>query len=366
MVDMLKKKAFHRWISEKDLRVDGRRLDNVRRLKCEYSKVSELEGSSQFACGLTQVTCTVTQRRPTKDEAKNMGGNHPLLRFPRFLYNSPPFRVDGNWKLGDCNSYDARDGDFVEKALVVLLPVEYNFPYVVCVDSEAIHSDGSVSTATICGGSVALMASGVPLKKHVAGVSVGTVSEVYPTDGKMNNYRILTDLSSLEEHLVDMNFKVAGSRDGITAIRLDLNVAGVPLGIICGCLGPALKGCLEVLDTMDQKISNPIYCTSDDWGWSDATVVAYRLPTKSIERLTVSNGAWQRDFERKTGTRISLTKNGAVTIAAKNETSHLLARQKVENIIAHEVEFGRLHEDEATLMKSYVEISAEQVERAYM
>lgn len=223
----------------------------------------------------------------------------------------------------------------MEKALVGLLPKEYGFLYVVRVNSQAIHSDGSISTVTVCGGNIALMVSGVPLKKPVAGVSVGMISEVHPTNGSMNNYRMLTDLSSLEEHLVDMNFKVAGSRNGITAIQLDVNVAGVPLGIVCECLGPALKGRLEILDQMKQEISAPIYCTSDDWGWREAIAVTYRLPTKFIELLTEPDGAWaawQRDFEQETVTRISMDKNyKEITVAAKNRISHILAKRKVDH-----------------------------------
>ncbi|RZC92174.1 hypothetical protein C5167_000023, partial [Papaver somniferum] len=363
MVDMLKKKAFHRWISEKDLRVDGRPLDKIRRLKCESTRMSELQGSSLFSREQTQVICTVTEKRPVEDEAEYLGGD-PHLSVPRYSFKSRPFRVDGNWKIGDCDSYDAGDGNFVEKALVVLLPEEYRFPYVVRVNSQAIRSDGSVSTTAVCGGSIALMVSGVPLKKHVAGVSVGMVSEVHPTDGKMNNYRILTDLSSLEEHLVDMNFKVAGSRDGITAIRLDVNVAGIPLGIIYECLGPALKGRLEILDRMKQEISAPSYCTSDDWGWNDAVVVTYRLRPKSIELLTEPDGTWQRDFERETGARISMIEDSEVTVVAKNETCHMLAKQKIETVIGSEVEVEGPHEDEATTeTKSYVEIPIEQVDQ---
>ncbi|KAI3923490.1 hypothetical protein MKW92_028347 [Papaver armeniacum] len=354
MVDMLKKKALRRCISEKDLRLDGRRPDKVRRLQFESTKMSELQGSSLFACGSTQVICTVTQRRPREDEFEYLSDDL-LSRVPRYLYHNRPFRVDGNWKLADCGNH------FVEKALIGLLPEEYGFPYVVRVNSQAIHSDGSISTATVCGGSIALMSSGAPLKKPVAGVSVGMISEVHPTNGLMNNYRMLTDLSSLEEHLVDMNFKVAGSRDGITAIQLDVNVAGVPLGIICECLGPALKGRLEILDQMEQEISAPMYCTSDDWGWRDAIAVTYTLPTKFVKLLTEPDGAWaawQINFEQETGTRISMDKNyRELTVAAKNRISHILAKRKLETDTWNEVEAGRLRENEAAEMKCYVEVN---------
>ncbi|KAI3917952.1 hypothetical protein MKW98_000186 [Papaver atlanticum] len=274
----VQKKAFHRWISEKDLRVDGRRLDEVRQLKCESTKMSELQGSSLFAGGPTQVICTVAQRRPGDDEAKNLGND--LLR------------LDGNWKIGDCDSYDHL----------------FSTPW-----------------------SIALMVSGVPLKKPVAGVSVGIVN-----------------LSSLEEHLVDMNFKVAGSRDGI---RLDVN-------------GPASKGRLEILDRMEKEIGALDYCTSDDWGWSDATVVTYRLPVKAIELLTEPDGAWQRDFERETGARSSMIEDDRdISVAAKNKTSHMLAKQKLETVTGNEVQVIGLHEDGVTQMKSYVEIPIEQVDQ---
>ncbi|KAI3848668.1 hypothetical protein MKX03_024481 [Papaver bracteatum] len=255
MVDKLRKKIFHRWNVEKGIRVDGRRFDEVRQVGCESSRMSGLHGSSCFACGETKVSCTVTQTKPETDEAEPQAGFLPVehlyfyntTNYPRYLYKTRPFRIDGDWKKCGHIRCEAEDSSFLENAFVAVLPNEDTFPYVVHCHSQVACHDGSASTASVCGVSMALMDAGVPQRKHVAGVSMGIAKEVHFCSTVYGcRYRILTDISSLEEQLGDMNLKVAGSCEGITAVQLDLNVAGVPLDIICKCLGPALKARLQI------------------------------------------------------------------------------------------------------------------------
>ncbi|RZC85018.1 hypothetical protein C5167_047801 [Papaver somniferum] len=259
MVNKLRKKIFHIWNVENGVRLDGRRFDEVRQVGCESSGMSGLQGSSCFACGRTKVSCTVTQTRPGTDEAGPQAGlvdhlnyDNPI-RYPGYLYKTRPFRIEGDWKKCSDKSYEADDANFVENALVALLPKEDIFPYVVRVNSQVVCHDGSASAASVCGVSIALMDAGVPQRKHVAGVSIGLVRERSTLHG--SRCRILTDLSSSDEQLGDMNLKVAGSWEGITAVQLDLNVAGVPSEILCKCLGPALNTHLQIIDRMEQEIS---------------------------------------------------------------------------------------------------------------
>ncbi|KAI3945130.1 hypothetical protein MKW92_007710, partial [Papaver armeniacum] len=261
MVDKLRKKIFHRWNVDKGIRLDGRRFDEVRRVDCESGRISSgLQGSSTFACGATHVSCTVTQTIPETDEAEpqdefvdakyvrySRGRSFDMvIGYPRYLYKTRPFRIDRDWKKCGNNSCEAEDGSFMENAFVAVLPKEDTFPYVVRCKS------------------IALMDAGVPLRKQVAGVSMGLVRN-----------RILTDLSSLEEQLGDMNLKVAGSCEGITAVQLDLNVAGVPVDIICECLGLALNARLQILDRMEEEIIVPRYSASNEWLWLGLHMVRF-------------------------------------------------------------------------------------------
>ncbi|KAI3930495.1 hypothetical protein MKW98_022144 [Papaver atlanticum] len=359
MVGKLRKKIFRRWNVENGIRLDGRCFDEDRPVDCENSRVSSgLQGSSCFACGSTKVSCTVTQTRPETDEAEPQAGFVDSLNYcnpisyPGYLYNTRPFRIDGDWKKCSHKSYEAEDGNFVENALVAFLPKEDIFPYVVRVNKQVVCHDGSASAASVCGLSIALMDAGVPQREHVAGVSMGLSRKGSTLHG--HHYRILTDLSRLEEQLGDMNLKVAGSWEGITAVQLDLNVAGVPVDIICECLGPALNARLQILDRMEQEISAPRYCVSNDWLWPYPIVAQYFLPVQHVDRLIDGHRRrFERDtradtFEEATGSRItSIGKNGKITVVAVNKTSHIQVLRKVKDMngIEVEVDYSEYYDD---------------------
>ncbi|XP_026421607.1 polyribonucleotide nucleotidyltransferase 2, mitochondrial-like isoform X1 [Papaver somniferum] len=316
MIDTLTKKVFLNRIIKKDSRVDGRHPDEVRPLCFKSSNRTELNGSSLFAIGDTQVQCVVTQRSPIYDEARFMGTWR--TGEPEYDYMLRPFMINE----------EGKEGPLIERALVIPLPKEVSFPYIVRVNTEVKDSDGSTSMTTVCAGSIALMEAGIPLTTHVAGITVGVVTEVDPFDGKISDYHILTDLSSLEEHLVDVIFNVAGTRKGVTAAQLVVNHAGVPLDIICQCLGPALKGRHHILNHMEQEINAPCSSHLDDWDRVDSDLVVFELTADSLERLVGPDGARKRQFERETGGRIVCIVDDQVTIAVKNETGLREVRKK--------------------------------------
>ncbi|TVU29213.1 hypothetical protein EJB05_20771, partial [Eragrostis curvula] len=274
-IDTVRKQVIRNRIIEKGLRVDGRQLDEVRPLYCESSTYPALHGSALFSRGDTQVLCTVTLGAP---------------------------------------------GTLAEKALLAVLPPESDFPYTVRVNSEVMASDGSTSMASVCGGSMALMDAGIPVREHVAGVSVGLISQVDPTTGDISNYRILTDILGLEDHLGDMDFKIAGTRKGITAIQLDIKPAGIPLDIICESLEPARKARNQILDRMDQEIST-----------------ARAMNDGSAPRL---------------GARVSVN-DGTVTIVAKTQPIMDKALEKVEFLVGREIEVGRTYKGIVSSIKEY-------------
>ncbi|RWR91767.1 polyribonucleotide nucleotidyltransferase 2, mitochondrial [Cinnamomum micranthum f. kanehirae] len=247
-VDTVRKQIVRRRIIEKGLRVDGRRLDEVRPLYCEAGNFPILHGSSLFSRGDTQVLCTVTLGAPGDAQRLDSLVGPPTKRF-MLHYCFPPFSINEVGKRTGLNRREVGHGTLAEKALLAVLPPEDDFPYTVRVNSEVMASDGSTSMATVC--------AGIPLREHVAGVSVGLVSEVDPSTGMIKDYQILTDILGLEDHLGDMDFKIAGTRKGVTAIQLDIKPAGIPLDIICECLEPALKGRLQILDHMEREINAP-------------------------------------------------------------------------------------------------------------
>lgn len=254
--DAVKKEVLRRNIFEKGIRVDGRGLNQVRELQCEAGTYPALHGSSLFSRGNTQVLCTVTMGAP--DDAQRLDSLVGIDR-KRFMvhYSFPPFSINEVGRTGGLNRREVGHGTLAEKALVALLPPEEDFPYSVRVTSECLASDGSSSMATVCGGSIALMDAGIQLRAHVGAVSVGLVSVSDPETGRVTDYRILTDILGLEDHLGDMDFKIAGTRKGITAIQLDIKPAGVPLHILCEALEPALVGRSRILDFMEQVIGSP-------------------------------------------------------------------------------------------------------------
>ncbi|WOL02964.1 hypothetical protein Cni_G11683 [Canna indica] len=255
-VDTVRKKIIRRRIIDQGVRVDGRQLDQVRPLYCESGTYPMLHGSSLFSRGDTQVLCTVTLGAPGDAQRLDSIVGPPTKRF-MLHYSFPPFSINEVGKRGGLNRREVGHGTLAEKALLAVLPPEDDFPYTVRVNSEVMASDGSTSMATVCGGSMALMDAGIPVREHVAGVSVGLVSDVDPFTGRITDYRILTDILGLEDHLGDMDFKIAGTRKGITAIQLDIKPAGIPLNIICESLEPARKGRIQILDRMEKEISTP-------------------------------------------------------------------------------------------------------------
>ncbi|XP_062219675.1 polyribonucleotide nucleotidyltransferase 2, mitochondrial [Phragmites australis] len=342
-VDTVRKQVIRKRIIEKGLRVDGRQLDEVRPLYCESSAYPILHGSALFSRGDTQVLCTVTLGTPGDAQRLDSIVGPPTKRF-MLHYSFPPFSINEVAKRGGLNRREVGHGTLAEKALLAVLPPESDFPYTVRVNSEVMASDGSTSMASVCGGSMALMDAGIPVREHVAGVSVGLVSQVDPTTGHISNYRILTDILGLEDHLGDMDFKIAGTRKGITAIQLDIKPAGIPLHIICESLEPARKARNQILDCMDQEISTARAINDGS---------APRLATLSFSSDSLRKLLFHRKkIEQETGARVSVS-DGTVTIVAKTQPVMDKAIEKVEFLVGREIEVGRTYKGIVSSIKEY-------------
>ncbi|XP_022739590.1 polyribonucleotide nucleotidyltransferase 2, mitochondrial isoform X2 [Durio zibethinus] len=340
-------KVVRKRIIAEGYRVDGRHLDEVRPIYCEAGHLPILHGSALFNRGDTQVLCTVTLG--AREDAQRLDSlvGPPTKRF-MLHYSFPPFCINEVGKRAGLNRREVGHGTLAEKALLSVLPPEDDFPYTVRINSEVMASDGSTSMATVCGGSMALMNAGIPLREHVAGVSVGLVTDVDPATGEIRDYRILTDILGLEDHLGDMDFKIAGTRNGVTAIQLDIKPAGIPLDIICECLEPARKGRLQILDHMEQEISVPrtqVYRNSP-------RLVTLKFSNEAIRRFIGPLGSLKRKIEEETGARISIG-DGTITIAAKNQTMMERVQDKVDFMIGREIEVGGIYKGIVTSIKEY-------------
>ncbi|KAJ4729261.1 Polyribonucleotide nucleotidyltransferase [Melia azedarach] len=346
-VDTVRKKVVRRRIIAEGFRVDGRQLNEVRPVYCEAGNLPMLHGSSLFSRGDTQVLCTVTLGAPADAQRLESLVGPPTKRF-MLHYSFPPFSINEVGKRVGLNRREVGHGTLAEKALLAVLPPEDDFPYTVRVNSEVMASDGSTSMATVCGGSMALMDAGIPLREHVAGVSVGLVSEVDPSTGEIKDYRILTDILGLEDHLGDMDFKIAGTRKGVTSIQLDIKPAGIPLDIICECLEHALNGRLQILDHMEREISAPR--TQDDR--NSPRLATLKYSNDAIRRLIGPLGALKRKIEEETGARISVS-DGTLTIVAKNQSVMDKVQEKVDFILGREIEVGGVYKGVVTSVKEY-------------
>ncbi|CAN1320672.1 Polyribonucleotide nucleotidyltransferase 2, mitochondrial [Linum perenne] len=293
-----------------------------------------------------QVLCTVTLGAPQDAQRLDAIVGPSTKRF-MLHYSFPPFCINEVGKRTGLNRREVGHGTLAEKALLAVLPPEDEFKYAVRINSEVMASDGSTSMATVCGGSMALMDAGIPLREHVAGVSVGLVSEVDST-GEIKDYRILTDILGLEDHLGDMDFKIAGTRSGVTAIQLDIKPAGIPLDIVCESLEAARKGRVQILEHMEREINIPR--SKDDR--NSPRLASLKYSNDDLRRLIGPLGVLRKNIEEETGARLSVG-DGTLTIVAKNQNVMEKVLEKVDFIIGREIEIGGIYKGVVTSIKEY-------------
>jgi len=246
--DRLKEDIFRDEILNQRRRPDGRPFDKVRKITCEVGLLPRVHGSALFTRGETQALGTLTLG--TKEDQQRLDLLFEQDTFKRFMlhYNFPPFSVGEVKPVRGPGRREIGHGALAERALVNLLPPEADFPYAMRLVSDILESNGSSSMATVCGGSLAMMDAGVPLKSACAGIAMGLVT------GDNGKYAIITDIAGAEDHYGDMDFKVAGTRSGITALQMDIKVTGITIAMMREALGQAKKARLEILDIMDATL----------------------------------------------------------------------------------------------------------------
>ena len=240
---------FRNIVVKEKTRADGRRMDEIRPLSTDIDLLPRCHGSALFTRGQTQSLATVTLGALGEHQILDGLGIEDAKRF-MLHYNFPPFSVGETGRYGAPGRREIGHGALGERALSYVIPSEEEFPYTIRVVSEILESNGSSSQATICAGTMALMAAGVPIKKPVAGIAMGLITSD-------EDYTILTDIQGMEDHLGDMDFKVAGTRDGITALQMDIKIDGINREILKEALAQAKKARFEILDVIEKQIAKP-------------------------------------------------------------------------------------------------------------
>src|SRR5215831_13281664 len=320
----LKEKVMRDEILERGQRLDGRRFDEIRPITIEVGVLPRAHGSSVFTRGETQALVSATLG--TEDDAQKI----ELVdgeTYKRFMlhYNFPPFSVGEVQFLRGPGRREVGHGALAERSLVPLLPSAEEFPYTLRVVSDILESNGSSSMASVCGGSLALMDAGVPLKAPVAGVAMGLVM-----DEKTGKWAVLSDIAGAEDHYGDMDFKVAGTRDGITALQMDIKVSGITLDIMRKALEQARQGRFEILDKMTAALESPRTNISA----YAPRIITIRIPTEKIRDVIGPGGKTIRMIIEKTGVKIDVEDDGRVNVASADESAAAKAIAMIQELTA--------------------------------
>lgn len=325
--------VVHQNALEKNRRPDGRQFDEVRELHSQVGLFKRNHGSALFIRGSTQALAITTLAPPEQEqliESMEFSGKKRFL----LHYNFPPYSTGETGRLRGPGRREIGHGALAEKAVKNLIPTKDEFPYTIRVVSEILSSNGSSSMATVCAASLSLMDAGVPLKKSVAGIAMGLMTN------KKGDYKILTDIQGPEDYYGDMDFKAAGTKDGVTAVQLDVKIAGLTPAIIKETLDQAKKARLQIIDSLEKTLVSPRKEIS-----SYAPVVLVQKIDKSkIGMVIGSGGKTINAIIAQTGaTGIDIDEDGKVYIYASQQAAAEAARQKVE-AIAHEYKIGELVE----------------------
>src|SRR5688500_593171 len=320
----LKEKITRDEILERGQRLDGRKFDEIRDIWIETTVLPRVHGSCVFTRGETQalVSCTLGT---ADDQQKIETVEGETYRRFMLHYTFPPFSVGETGRFTGPGRREIGHGALAERALLPMLPPEDKFPYTMRVVSDILESNGSSSMASVCGGSLALMDAGVPLKAPVAGVAMGLVM-----NEETGKWAVLTDIAGAEDHYGDMDFKVAGTRDGITALQMDIKVSGINMDIMRQALEQAHQCRLEILEKMAAAINGP----RENISAFAPRIVTIRIPTEKIRDVIGPGGKTIRMIIEKTGVKIDVEDDGRVNVASADEGAAQRAITMIQELTA--------------------------------
>jgi polyribonucleotide nucleotidyltransferase len=321
-------------------RIDGRDMHTVRKITVETGVLPRTHGSALFTRGETQALVTTTLG--TGRDAQIIDALAGERKEPFMLhYNFPPFSVGETGMMGSPKRREIGHGNLARRGVSAVMPDMSGFPYIIRVVSEILESNGSSSMASVCGTSLALMDAGVPLKAPVAGVAMGLVLE----GGK---FQVLTDILGDEDHLGDMDFKVAGSADGVTALQMDIKIEGITREIMQVALDSAHKARLHILDEMNKVLSTHRPQMSE---WAP-TIITMKIDPDKIREVIGKGGAVIRAITEETGTTIDIENDGTVKIASVSGPAGREAQRRIE-LITSDVEVGRVYEGKVVRLMDF-------------
>jgi polyribonucleotide nucleotidyltransferase len=327
----LKKKYFREDILGNKRRPDGRKFSEIRPITSEVGWLPRAHGSALFTRGETQAVVTTTLG--TKDDEQYMDDLEKGEVKRRFMlhYNFPPYSVGETGRFGSTSRREIGHGNLARRALQFMLPDEMDFPYTIRIVSEITESNGSSSMASVCGGTLSLMDAGVPIIRPVAGVAMGLVMEG-------NRYAILSDIAGAEDHYGDMDFKVTGTAEGITALQMDIKVAGINSMILQEALEQARKGRLHILEKMTEAITEP----REDISPFAPRIITIQINPDKIRDVIGPGGKMIRSITEETGAKIDVSDDGTINIATADGAAGQAAVDRIRALTA-EAEIGETY-----------------------
>ena len=320
----LKEKVLRDEILERGHRLDGRAFDEIRQITCDVGLLPRAHGSAVFTRGETQALVTSTLGTSDDQQKIEMVDGEIYRRF-MLHYNFPPFSVGEVKFLRGPGRREVGHGNLAERSLLPVVPSEDTFPYTMRVVSDILESNGSSSMASVCGGTLALMDAGVPLKAPVAGVAMGLI-----LDESTGRHAILSDIAGAEDHYGDMDFKVAGTADGITALQMDIKVGGITAEIMQQALQQAKAGRLHILERMRATLQDP----RTDISSYAPRIVTIKIPVDKIRDIIGPGGKTIRSIIERTGVKINVEDDGRVNIASSDDSSAQKAISIIEELTA--------------------------------
>ncbi|GAW85341.1 polyribonucleotide nucleotidyltransferase [Bathymodiolus platifrons methanotrophic gill symbiont] len=331
IIEEIEKRVVRTAILSDKKRIDGRDLDVVRPIAVRTSVLSRTHGSALFTRGETQALVVATLG--TERDAQIIDALAGEYKEPFMLhYNFPPYSVGETGFVGSPKRREIGHGRLAKRGVAAVMPDMAEFPYTIRVVSEITESNGSSSMASVCGTSLALMDAGVPLKAPVAGIAMGLIKEG-------DEFAVLSDIVGDEDHLGDMDFKVAGSEKGITALQMDIKIDGITSEIMSAALEQAKAGRLHILGEMNKVLST----TRDEMSDYAPRIISFKIDPSKIREVIGKGGATIRGITEQTGANIDLTDDGVVNVSSVDKAAGEAAKKIIEEITA-EVEVGKIYE----------------------
>jgi polyribonucleotide nucleotidyltransferase len=345
--DYLQKKAFRVSILDRKQRMDGRGLDDIRQLTAEVGLLPRAHGSALFSRGETQAVALATLA--PAEEAQMLDAYTGGENEKRFIlhYNFPPFSVGETGRTGATSRREIGHGALAERSIEPVIPSEKDFPYAIRVSSEVMESNGSTSMASVCAGVLALMDAGVPIRKPVAGISAGLVTE-YGGDGKLERYVLLTDIIGSEDHFGDMDWKLCGTDAGITGFQLDLKLPGVPHSIMNEAIFRARDARMKVLEVMTSALDKP----RAELSQFAPRIETLKIPVEKIGMLIGPGGKTIKGITAETGADINIEDDGSVHIYSSSGEGLQRAKEIIAGMFK-EIEIGEVYHGRVVSTKDF-------------